>query len=360
MRHLTKQNAHRALTVKNINNPEWGEKKFNYKVECNLYSTVGIGCDSAILYENEYRFWEIVNCKYPVLLEDFDDLAKRAFYWTSFNPDERGIRAIREHEEQLNADIKDIPEDEKERYISNYKKYFSAWLSAHSNCASSAITGASGFNSGKAEKANNRERARMEDFVNWRDKALKSIAKRIEANKPEEQKQSEEWGRLKRIITSRATTIMEINTGKNKYSSKALFVNNLYRKVETFAKRGDVETVKKAIDYVRELNKETVVITERHKFFTLIEVAESSKAKQAENSEKANTEVPFKGGKIVNNFSENRIQLIFNEKPSADTITALKKASFKWSPRFNAWQRQMTGNAVYATKRFLSENNLIQ
>jgi hypothetical protein len=87
-----------------------------------------------------------------VTLQEFKELARRAFYWTSFDPDKRGERIISEHENQLNDDLTDIPGEEKERYIGNYKKYFSAWLSAHSNCASSAITGGSGFNTRQAEE----------------------------------------------------------------------------------------------------------------------------------------------------------------------------------------------------------------
>jgi hypothetical protein len=253
-----------------------------------------------------------------------------------------------------------MPEEEKERYISNYKKYFSAWLSACSGCASSAITGGSGFNVRKAEAANNREHARMEDFIQWREKALKAIAKRREENKPEEQKRNEAWKYLERDILSSAATIHGINTGVERGYNKALFVSSIYGKVETYAKRGDAEMVQRAIDCIRKFNETmSVVITERHKFFKLLEVAEANREKLSDKAEKESTEVEFKGGKVVNNFQENRIQLIFDEKPTADIISQLKRAAFKWSPRFGAWQRQMTGNAVYAVNSFLKNNNLL-
>jgi len=123
-----------------------------------------------------------------VTLQEFKQLAYRAFSWTSFNPEKMGELTLKEHEDQLNYDLHNVPESETERYIQNYKKYFSEWLSAHSNCASSAITGGSGFNVRRAEKANNREHAKYEQFIEWREKALKSIARKIEENKPEEQK----------------------------------------------------------------------------------------------------------------------------------------------------------------------------
>lgn len=295
-----------------------------------------------------------------VTLQEFKQLAYRAFNWTSFDPQKRGERTLQEHEDQLNDDLQNIPESEKERYIQNYKKYFSEWLSAHSNCASSAITGGSGFNVRRAEKANNREHAKYEQFIEWREKALKAIARKIEENKPDEQKRNEAWQYLEKDILHSAAVIHGINTGVERGCSKALFVSSIYGKVETFAKRGDTEMVKRAIDCIRHFNETmSVVITERHKFFKLADIAELNKEKLSDKSEKESTEVAFKGGKVVNNFQENRIQLIFDEKPSSELISQLKHSAFKWSPRFGAWQRQMTSNAVYAVKHFLKSNDLL-
>ncbi|MDR1459887.1 MAG: hypothetical protein LBI60_06705 [Bacteroidales bacterium] len=295
-----------------------------------------------------------------VTLQEFKELARRAFYWTSFDPDKRGERTILEHENQLNNDLAGMPDEEKERYTGNYKKYFSTWLSAHSNCASSAITGGSGFDVRKAEKANNRERACYEEFTRWREKALKSIAKRIEANRPEAEKQNEDWQRLERSILRSASTIHGINAGIERGCNKALFVSSIYNKIETYAKNGDVEMVQKAIDCIRHFNEAmSVVITERHKFFKLPEVAEAKREALADKAEKESEELALKGCKVVYNYREDRIQLMFDEKPSADIISQLKKSAFKWSPRFGAWQRQMTGNAIVALKQFIRNNNLL-
>lgn len=50
----------------------------------------------------------------------------------------------------------------------------------------------------------------------------------------------------------------------------------------------------------------------------------------------------------VINETENRIQLVFNGKPEEEERNILKKNGFRWSPRFKAWQRQLTENAVAA------------
>lgn len=287
-------------------------------------------------------------------LQGFSELAYRAFYWVSFNPRERGQRTINEHEAELKTDIEAMPAHETERYVNNYKKYFSAWLSAYSNCASSAITGGSGFNVRRANKANDRERAKYQEFAEWREKAQKAINKRIEQAKPEAIKQNEEWQLLKASILSSAATINSINNGLERGYNKALFVANMYSKVEVYANRGNMEIVKNAIDTIREFNNtKGVVITERHKFFSLLSVAEAQHAKTLANQSRENGEKLFKGGKVVQNWAENRIQILFDEKPVNDIIVLLKQKAFKWSPKAGAWQRQNTNNTLYAVNEII-------
>lgn len=50
----------------------------------------------------------------------------------------------------------------------------------------------------------------------------------------------------------------------------------------------------------------------------------------------------------VINETENRLQLVFDGKPEEEERNILKKNGFRWSPRFKAWQRQLTENAVCA------------
>lgn len=292
-------------------------------------------------------------------LQHLQETAHRAFYWTSFDPEKRGKQIIEEYETILNSDLEIIPEPEHERYIEKFVKLISIWLNAHSRCASSAVTGGSGFNVLRAEKMNNQEHNAITNFDQWRELALKSISKRIEQNKPESQKKSEAWERLLNDISHSAAVIHGINKGIERGSNKALFVSSIYQKVETFAKKGDFETVRMAIDFIRTFNETmSVVITERHKFFKLAEKAETKKEAIEERSQKENQELSIVGGKVVYNYEIDRLQLIFNEKPSSNIISDLKSNGFKWAPSMGAWQRQLTNNAIYSTKMFLKNNNL--
>jgi len=53
---------------------------------------------------------------------------------------------------------------------------------------------------------------------------------------------------------------------------------------------------------------------------------------------------------VVENTDIMRIQLIFEGKPNEETRNILKSNGFKWSPKAEAWQRQLTNNGKYATK----------
>lgn len=346
-----------------MENQEQGEFLFNWrgkKLSDNLmhcdYAHTAIRIsdnEEVIIYDKDLGSWAVTDWKYKVNLEELWKCACDAFYSTSFSPEERGAYYIRTYEEELNADIEKMPEEERERYISKYKEWVQILFNKHSRIMSSMITGPARFPTRRNEKMNNYYENAVSEFRAWREKVLKAIARRVEDTKPEEQKADEEWTRLKRSIYSSASTIKGINDGTERGYNKALFVSSIYGKVETYAKRGDVTIVEKAIAYVRELNKQSSIITERHKFFKLSEMAKAVCEAQEVRSNKEDTEILFDGGRVIKNYSEDRVQIVFDTKPQPDVISNLKHNGFRWSPRFSAWQRQLTNNAYYAVTRVI-------
>ena len=59
----------------------------------------------------------------------------------------------------------------------------------------------------------------------------------------------------------------------------------------------------------------------------------------------------FEGGYVEVNKEDNRLRIFFDEKPDEEIRSILKGNGFKWSPKANAWQRQLTNNAFYAADR---------
>ena len=59
----------------------------------------------------------------------------------------------------------------------------------------------------------------------------------------------------------------------------------------------------------------------------------------------------FEGGTIEVSAEDERIRIIFDERPERPMIENLKKNGFHWSPSNGAWQRQTTSNAKWAVKQ---------
>ncbi|WP_165249347.1 hypothetical protein [Adlercreutzia sp. ZJ141] len=49
--------------------------------------------------------------------------------------------------------------------------------------------------------------------------------------------------------------------------------------------------------------------------------------------------------RVIENASEMRLQLVFEDKPSEEVRSLLKRSGFRWSRKTGAWQRQLTHNA---------------
>jgi len=61
---------------------------------------------------------------------------------------------------------------------------------------------------------------------------------------------------------------------------------------------------------------------------------------------------------VVENFEENRLQIIFGGKPEAAIRDNLKSNGFRWAPSQSAWQRQLNNGARYAATRFLRSQGI--
>lgn len=358
---LSKKNCHRVATVRQAGNPNAPVLDFKFReheVSRNFFGSqrAHLAGDTVIDdTDTEMGKWEVVSWKYVENFEDMWDLAVRAFDGTSHSPEERARFYIHSYEDTLQSDLKLIPNEEQERYTAKFREWVRTLFERHSRILSPMITGPARFPTSRNNKANNAYDNAVNEFEEWRKRAVKAINKRIEDAKPEEQKQAEEWLRLKRDIEDIAATLKAIDTGENKYSYRPLFVSSLYGKLERIANNGKADLILKATEYIKQLN-ETLpkpIFTARHKFLKLSEVVQASIKKESELRGKDDAEMAFDGGMVVKNYSDDRLQILFDEKPDQETISKLKHNGFRWSPRFKAWQRQLTSNAFYACARVI-------
>ena len=359
---LTEKNAHRVTMIRRKGTDE-GPVPFHFKKKhlgIHSYAHLHGNPESNIeLHSTDFKDWEAVAFKHPGYLEEYWAQAYDAYRWSSFDPDVHGETEIVQFEELLHEDLQQIPEEKREDYTNAYKQKFSILLSSLSRCANPMVTGSARFNYSKSEKADNAYQNKYNEFQEWRERYLNAMKRIAEAARPEEEKQEEAWQGLKRQIKSSADTIHEIDTGKARGYARALFVSSIQNKVGTLANRGEVEIVQKAIDFMTEYNSNVKkpIITARNKFFQLPEVARRMREKLQIVKGQENKDVEFDGGKMVWNYGEDRLQILFNDIPDESKRKELKSSGFRWSPRFKAWQRQLTSNAIYAARRVLNLQN---
>lgn len=358
---LVNENAHRASFIRRKGTKDEAVSFHFRKKSTGMHMYIHTyGKDEKELPPSEFKDWEVTEFKHPGYLEDLESAACDAYRWNSFDPDERGKSDIMHYELMLYADLQQIAEERRGEYINSYKYKLAALIGSLSRCANPMVTGRSKFNYSKNEKANNTYQNKYTEFHEWRNRYLTAMKRMAEAARPEEEKREEAWQGLKRQIMSSANTIHEIDTGKARGYNRALFVSSILNKVGTFANHGNVEIVQRAVDFITEYNAgvKKPVITARNKFFQLPEVAKRMREKLQKTKEQEDKEMEFDGGKLVWNYEEDRLQILFNDIPTEGKRKELKASGFRWSPRFKAWQRQLTGNAVYAAKRVLNLQNI--
>ena len=363
---LTQQNAHRATMVRRKDNPasapipfRWrGERRFGIG---NFDHLIGEGDAARIIKPYEFEQWEVVETSHPGYLEEFWDAAYHAHFWSSQNPDIRGEDELTQYERELHDDLQAMPEEQREQYLTNYKNQLSDVWASGGRVASAFVTGRSGFNYRRNERADNAHRNKYEAFRQWRERALKAVEKYKESLKTDEQRSVELWRKVEADIDSTATTIHNLDTGRERGYSRALFVSNLFGRIATHAKNGNVEIVERAIARIREWNAKCrkPIVTERHSLFKLPDVARSVRQKAEQTANRENKEAAFEGGKVVFNYAEDRLQILFDKIPNKEFRERMhREFRFNWSRRNEAWQRQLTDNAVRAARRLLGIDNL--
>lgn len=357
---LTKKNAHRVTMVRRKGSPESAPVAFKYRGKHgfgigNFQHLLGEGDAARVIPENEFGQWEVVETAHPGYLEESWGNACHAHYWNSQNPELRGEDDITSYEKELHEDLMSIPENEREQYMANYKSHLSGLWASESRVANAFVTGPSNFNYRRNEKANRAFENKYKDFRQWRERTLKAVGKRKEAMKSPEERTDEEWQGIGKRMEHTLATITGIDTGTERGYNRSLLVSNLFGRIATYANNGNVGIVDRAVAMVRQWNGKVKkpVITERHKFFTLPEVARNVLKQQEERANRENREVAFEGGKVVWNYEENRLQILFDNKPDEERRTVLKRNAFKWAPSRQAWQRQLTRSAESAARQAL-------
>ncbi len=279
------------------------------------------------------------------------ETCRRAYYNTSFSPDERGISEVRFYEGQL-AEFKELCGGDIERYkdiAAKFEAKFLAHMHAKSRCISSMITGPANFPVRRAEKANESEHKRGAEVVEFIDKVRKRIDKE---NNPHKYGISSDdpnalellQSKLDKLEANHALMIRANKIIRDKESNKTA------RLVEAGLSEAQAAEALEP-DFCGRVGFPTYLLSnnkaEIKRIQGRIKSLESKKGREG-------CDVVIKGVRVVENMEDNRIQLFFDGKPDSDKISLLKSRAFRWSPKNGCWQRMLNNNGIYAAKQVLA------
>lgn len=293
-------------------------------------------------------------------------LAVSAFNGTSFTPEKRGESYRNDYAATLARDYGqlrkeaekgqtlDLLDAEFSRYRDGYRSRMRAWLSSHSRCISSMITGTSNFPVRRAEKRNAVEHKRLEELISYRERALTAARRNLRPD-------------LRPIMSGDSDALNRLNAELEKLEKRQAYMTSINKHHKRFIKDPESLTVADLSDADRYLirNYKPAYSWEPHPFapFELTNngasirrvksrIEQLTKAKATPDTQIDNTET---GIRVEDSPADNRIRLFFPDKPDADVRTKLKKNGFRWSPSIGAWQAYRNNWSMELARTFLPQ-----
>ena len=265
-------------------------------------------------------------------LSKYKEQAKRAFSWTSFSPEVRGVQTINEFSEDGRSFLASIPVEHHDWASEKYERLFSKWLSAKSRTFSVMITGASGFNNNRHSKANNRERAAYEELTEWRDKMVKRL------NRPDKISIDAEY----------MATEQRLESMKKVHESMKLINKILQsKKTDTEEKIDEIVALGYTVEQATELCQPdrygrygfpSYQLTNSNARIKGAEEKYQKLKKRLESRDVETSEYEINGIRIVENVEADRLQMFFEGIPEPSIREELKKKGYRWSPTNKCWQ----------------------
>jgi len=285
------------------------------------------------------------------MLENLYDLCYAAHRNVSFSPEKRAVSYVKEFSSILEKDLETLGENAgnyKEKFIAK----FSDWMRSKGNCLSSMITGPARFPVRKAEKANNAERRKYEEFEKWRDKYFTAINRKPTLS-PEDELTIAENRLIKLQALQDEAKDLNAWIRKNKLTDP--------KEIITKAKEAEYsdDVLKLLYEQTKWDGEKSVIIGYKVPSFTLTNNNAKIKSTIAKVKTMLNrietkenfTDIEFPNGRIT--IEDDRIKIFNDEKPEKEIIELIKSNGFRWSPFWKCWCRKHTENAMYVTKKLL-------
>ena len=283
-------------------------------------------------------------------VSELEKMAVNACRMISMDPERMGKHICIECSEELNEFLEQIPEELQAEYEAKYLQKWREWLAALSRCYSVLVTGPARFNSRRHERMNEYERAARQRLKDWSEKVVKRINR---------QQRLTGWQEVERL-QSKLDTLTELQ-------EKMKAVNKIVRnsKLSEIEQHEELEALGLSARTINEVMAEPQYSFLKKGFQTYelsnnlakIKATQAAIERHKAMAEAEDKEITFNGGRVVVCNSDERMRFYFDEIPSVEVRNLMKRNAFKWSPKNGAWQRQLTANCKFDTKRILAELN---
>lgn len=231
-----------------------------------------------------------------------------------------------------------------DRYCRKLVDYYNAYYKNEASCPSILITGAGNFPI-KKKNAQNKRREKLHETWKYLEQQAEQIKNLLIMDQPILSKNQD------------AVELLEEKIAKLEEEHKQkLYWNKYYKKNGTLkgAEGLSDKVVKVTEDFIKRnpscapfsVCNDTANIRRYKQRLEKLKKAKAAETEVETVIDEDNNEL----FKVIKNTEIMRLQLIFDGKPNDKVRNILKKNAFKWSPKNNTWQRQLTDNAVHSLK----------
>ena len=282
-------------------------------------------------------------------VSEFEKMAVNACRLISMDPERMGHHICIECSEELNEFLANIPTELQAEYEAKYLNKWREWLAALSRCYSVLVTGPARFNSSRHEKMNDYERAAKQRLIDWSEKVVKRINR---------QQRLTGWQEVERL-QNKLDTLTELHE-KMKAANKIVRSKKMSEEEQIDGLVALGLNEKQAVEILKPTERwQSVGFPTYQLQNNLAKIKDTQAAIERHKAmaEAEDKEIKFNGGRVVVCNSDERMRFYFDEIPSVEVRNLMKRNAFKWSPKNGAWQRQLTANCKFDTKRILAELN---
>ena len=282
-------------------------------------------------------------------VSELKEMAVNACRLVSMDPERMGNHICIACSEELDEFLSKIPEELRAEYEAKYLQKWREWLAALSRCYSVLVVGPARFNNRRHEKMNDYERAARQRLKDWSENVVKRINR---------QQRLTGWQEVERL-QSKLDTLTELHE-KMKAANKIVRSKKMVEaeQIDELVALGFNE--QQAIEILKPTERWQSVGFQTYQLqnnLAKIKDTQAAIERHKAMAEAEDKEIKFNGGRVVVCNSDERMRFYFDEIPSVEVRNLMKRNAFKWSPKNGAWQRQLTANCKFDTKRILAELN---